>query len=302
MTRTYKLLGYVLVLLFLSHRTAAQYSMYERNAIARAEYRAWLQYQKAKASGENLKKFWKSESTIGLAFSGPLNYTERSKYDSVAHISQRSYDSVIKGAAKSQLSFSINGNSNHMLARLSANSILSFSWGVQANVLRWEFQTFDGNQLKTTKENLLYAQLGIPLTIDYKWGCDVDFDPELKACFAVGAGAMPMAGMSLSGFETSSMNGRLTPYLYASFGFYARGCWKIRLSYQPGNYTIFKDASVNHAGTINTLNMQGSNVITIGISHMQHSGDWGKYNAWRGSNRNGGGGRRRHVYENSRMF
>jgi len=297
-----KLLFIFLVFIFTTHQSVAQYR-YGHDAAARAAYLDWLRYQKAKEEGSNLKKWWKGESTLGLAFTGPLQYSHRSKYDSVEHVSQRSYDSVIKGTAKPELSFHMNGNTNHMLARISDNSILSFSAGAEVNILRWKLETYNGNTLQRKTGSLLHAQFGAPLTLDYKWGCDVDFDRELKTCFAVGGGMMPLVGINLMSTESMSLSAKMAPYLYASFGFYAWGCWKIRASYMPGNYTVVKDATANYGGTTNTLNMQGGNNFMIGISHMSRSIDWGRGSGWRnGVKFGGGGGRRRHVYENSRMF
>lgn len=288
------------ILIFLTCKSLAQFSN-AHNSAMRAAYIDWLRYQKAKEEGSNLNKWWKGETTIGLAFSGPLNYTHRSKYDSVELFSRASHDSVIRGRAVPELSFHMNSNTNHLLARISDNSILSFSAGAEVNILRWRFEQFSGNTLERKMGSLLHAQLGAPLTLDYKWGCDVDFDRELKTCFAVGGGMMPLVGMTLDDLESMTMNAKVAPHLYASFGFYAWGCWKIRAAYMPGNYTVVRDGSVNYGGTTNTLNMQGGNTFMIGISQMSHSRDWGKASGWR-SGLKFGGGRRRHVYENSRLF
>lgn len=181
--------------------------------------------------------------------------------------------------------------------------MLSFSTGIQANFLRWKYEPFSGNTLKTTTVSLFYAQLGVPLTLDYKWGCDVDFDPEKKLCFAVGGGLIPMAGLSFSNFESSQLKFRTAPYLYASVGFFAHGCWKIRASYLPGSYTVFKNASEDIGDIVKTLNVQGSDVISIGICLMDFSRDWGRASGYRtGSHGSGGGGRRHRNYEGTRLF
>jgi len=269
--------------------------MYARNSAYRAAYKSWLKYQQTKMEGGNLRKWWKGEGTIGLAFSGPVNYINENKYDSVEN-SHGQVDTTIKGKATPLLSFHINMNSNHLLMRLSGSSILSISVGTQVDILRWKHEVFSGNTVETISESLVYAQIGVPVTLDYKWGCDVDFDPDQKACFAVGVGGMPLVGTGISGFLRSGGVLRVSPYLYASFGFYAWGCWKIRASYMPGKYTMAKDQTIDYGGSTNTLNAQGSNIIMLGISHMSYSRDWGKGNAWRG------GGGRHHNFEGGRMF
>ena len=107
------------VLLLLNHSSFGQ-SMFSGNMLGRSyderlRRANWLAYQKAKREGENLKKWWKGEGTIGVAFSGPLKYTARSKYDAIPNISQESYDTTLTGTAKPQLSYHINSNSNHMI-------------------------------------------------------------------------------------------------------------------------------------------------------------------------------------------
>ena len=307
-TRRIFQIGVIAMLLLLSYSCQAQpMSMFERNSLDRAERANFLAYQKAKNEGANLRRWWKGEGTIGIAFSGPLNYTHRTRYDENPDPTEW-FDSTIAGTAKPQLSFAVNGNSNHLITRLGASDILSISVGEQVNFMRWTFDAWSGSTRKADATKLIYVQLGIPVTLDYKWGCDVDFDPEQKSCFAIGVGGMPMYSMSLSNLEPAGSSFRIAPYAYASFGFYMRGCWKLRLSYLPGKYTVSKDALENVGGTINTLNIQGSNIITLGISHMSYSKDWGNGSAVRGREGNSSshhsffGGRRRHVSEGSRMF
>ncbi|PZF73606.1 hypothetical protein DN068_07745 [Taibaiella soli] len=269
----------------------------------RTRQRALLAYKKAKSEGQNLCKWWKDEASLGISMSGPVTYSQRSQYTAIPNINEPSHDTTIMGAAKGLLSLHLNGNSNHLISRLGMNSILSLSVGIQVDMLHYQIQTFDNSTLNVVTQQPLYWQIGVPITLDYKWGCDVDFQPESRTCFAVGAGAMPMLGLSDYNFADLGQCFKVAPLVYASFGVYLMGCWKIRVSYMPGKFTIAKDYKSTVAATTTTLNMQGDHVFTIGIGHMQHSRDWKDGGGWRGSGGRGGRTRyHKHTGGMRRMF
>jgi len=276
------------------------YSMYHQQYLA---YLDFLKYKKYKEEGRNLIKWWRGEGGAGIVMSTPATYTQRSQFDGTFY-NAPSMDTTIKGTAKPEIGIHINSNANHMLARLGTSSILSFSWGFQFDVLRWKIEEFNGTETSTKSSELQYWQVGLPVTIDYKWGCDVDFQPEMKTCFAVGAGAMPLFATALDEGNNGSNFVRVAPYVYASFGVYAWGCWKIRASYMPGKFDIISDSKENFGSTINTLNVKGNHIFTIGISHMSRSYDWKDGGGWRDTHSRPGGRTRYHKHTNGmrRMF
>lgn len=288
-------------------RSFAQYGYggFSQMDQARMAYLDFLKYKKYKEEGRNLIKWWRSEGSIGIVMSTNANFEQRSQFDGTLY-GTPSLDTTMKGTAKALLGLHANSNSNHMLARLGASSILSFSWGLQIDILRWKLEEFNGNETNSVvSSNLTYWQTGLPLTIDYKWGCDVDFEPEMKTCFAVGAGVMPLVGLSFDSHGDGGGGGRIAPYAYASFGVYAWGCWKLRVSYMPGKFSIL-DSRTDYGSTVNTMKIQGDHIITLGIANMSHSRDWKDGGGWRGSHTGGRSGGRTRYHKHTggmrRMF
>lgn len=268
----------------LAFRSFAQYGYGGFGSYQHSQYLAYLdflKYKKYKEEGRNLIRWWRGESTLGIVMSTPATYTQRRQFDGTFY-NAPSIDTTIKGNAQPEVGLHLNSNSNHMLARLGSGSILSFSWGFQFDFLRWKMEEFNGSEAGTKSTELQYWQFGLPLTIDYKWGSDVDFQPEMKTCFTVGAGAMPIFG---TGFDQGGNNAgnsvRIAPYIYASFGVYLWGCWKIRASYMPGKFDIITDSKENYGSAINTMNIKGNHILTIGIAHMSRSSDWKDGGGWR---------------------
>lgn len=256
-----------------------------------------LMYLKAKSEGKNLRSWWKGESSLGIAYSGPINYTHRLRYTKLgSYLEQpKLVDTTMSGSLAAKVGFSFNGNSNHLLARLSENSILALSIGFEGEIIPFEdmsnFVLSDNGRNATETSSAGYYQMGIPITLDYKWGCDVDFNPELKACFAAGGGLMPMYSTigDINGMHVGGL--RMPPYVYASVGFYAWGCWKLRASYIPGAFVDWRGQEGNNLGTLTqTSTIKGSNVFTIGISTMSFSQDWRDGRGDRGPGIGGGGG------------
>ena len=245
-----------------------------------------FQYKTAKQSGANLKKWWAIETSVGAAFTGPVTHSEGLAISTIENPSPTVPDTIVAGTVVARPGAHMNINSNHQIIRITRNTIVSFSAGVDAMLIQSSFgATFAGT--REVRNRALYAgQLGVPLTVDFKWGSDVDFDPYVPACFAIGGGVMPAATYAVHGVM-NDVNFRVAPYAYASLGFYAGGCWKIRASYTPGNVPIMKGAEKDHQVAVSRLTVGAQNVMTIGVSRMLFSEHWRSARAWRGG-RNGG--------------
>ena len=251
-----------------------------------AAQEGFFHYNRAKQSGANLKKWWSIEGTVGAAITGPITYSEGLAISTIENPATTTPDTVVAGTVVARPGAHVNLNSNHQLLRIASNTIFSFSAGLDATLIQSEFgTTYAGT--KEVRNRALYAgQVAVPLTLDFKWGSDVDFDPYVPACFAIGGGFMPAATYALHGV-TSDVNFRVAPYAYASVGFYAGGCWKIRASYTPGNVPIMKEAAKDHQVAVSRLTVGAQNMMTIGVSRMLFSEHWRSARAWRGG-RNGG--------------
>ena len=275
------------------------------SSMSRGQMMNIMAYMKTKAEGGNLKGWWKGEETFGITYTGAATYKTAIKFTPGEFSTEKPIDTEMNISLTPKIGFHINGNSNHLLARVSDNSIITFSVGAQADFLGWTYPEVSPSSGKTENTTLGYVQFGLPLTIDFKSGADVDFDRSQKTCFAVGGGMYPRFGFVYSGKTyDNATDFKMTPYLYASFGFFAGACWKIRASYMPGNFSIMESRQ-DLGSTTTTTKVTGPGIYTLGIGIMDWSWDWGKGNGWRG----GGGGsggmhrtRKYHARENTRMF
>lgn len=247
-------------------------------------------YRATRNNGDNLKAWWKREVTIGVAQADPLTYTDRLRFTSPEASGSNQTEFVRTGTAISQPGLFVNVNANHLLAYLAPNTILSFSAGLEATALQSSFGTFYKNTVEIAERPLYRGQIGMPLTLDLKWGSDVDFNADVPACIAIGGGVMPAYARAIYGKYTGSTF-YAAPYLYASVGFYAWGCWKVRASYIPSELPVIPGASSSDAAATHSLRVQGGNVMQLGISRMMRSHDWkAGGHGWRtGGRRNGGG-------------
>lgn len=253
-------------------------------------------YRSTRNNGDNLKAWWKREVTIGVAQADPITITERLRFATPEAAGTNNMEVMRTSSAVAQPGMFINVNANHLLAYLAPNTILSFSAGLEASALQSSFGTFYKNSIEIAERALYRGQVGMPLTLDLKWGSDVDFNSDVPVCVAVGGGVMPAYSHAIYGKHTGSAF-YAAPYFYASAGFYAWGCWKVRASYIPGNSPLIPETVSSDANATHILRVQGGNVMQLGISRMMRSHDWkAGGHGWRT------GGRRRGGSATSRLF
>ena len=145
-------------------------------------------------------------------------------------------------------------------------------WGMDASLMVNEFiwqnlnQTYspDGsfhdNTIKSV--NALTIQIGMPLGVSYKVGCDAILSRRLALCAAFGAGIIPQVNYTniegVSGFN-DGYGWSVTPYVKMDLGFMAGWCWKFRFMYTYGHINLF---DADHAITANNLTDGPFNIAT----------------------------------------
>ena len=261
-----------LLCLFISQEVQAQ-SHYQYDWAA---YR----YRKALNRGKNMKRWWKEESSLGLAFAGPITVSTKT-WDNSTPESSRFNNTTITNTAKPTFSVYGNLNRNGLLARTSENSMISLSYGGNVEYLRYNVEVLENaTDTVLTPTVLGFGRGGIPITVDFKYGCDVNFTSEPRLSFSAGGGVMPNVGFFTASLVTEDYFYSVSPYFYASVGFFAWGCWKIRAAAIPGKYVNFSSSTGNAlAGTSSSAS--GSNVFNVGLIYMPHSSDWGTANGYR---------------------
>lgn len=266
----------------------------------RAAMMDFIRYMNAKNNGENLKGWWKTEEILGITIAPKMPFALRSFYKAPEYSSQPSFDTTVVGEADYAFGIHLNTSSDHLLFRLGGNSIITLSHGALAQYITWHMPEIG---LITTvngkKGHLAALNFGLPITLDYKWGADVDWNPDVKACFAVGGGVVPQLNSGFFEMQNTSFRGTIVPMVYASAGFYAGVCFKVRASWQPASYALFKGQETYDAGATRQLHATMPGTFNIGVGMMARSYDWRHARSWRTgpngerSSRSSGGGRRR---------
>ena len=102
--------------------------------------------------------------------------------------------------------------------------------------------------------NATTMQMGIPIGIDWKVGCDAFNTKRLRFGLDLGAGVMPHLNYSSIDTATKSFapqqSGGLFPYVNADFSFAAGFCAKIRVLYTMGNVEL-----INSSNTLGTAGL-----------------------------------------------
>lgn len=274
----------------------------------RAAWMDFIRYMNAKNNGENLKAWWKTEEILGVTLAPKMPFALRSFYKAPEFSSQPSFDTTIVGEAAYSFGFHMNTSGDHLLFRMGRNSIVTLSHGAMAQYIVWKMPEIGlAREVNGVKGHLAVMNFGLPVTLDYKWGADVDWNPDLKACFAVGGGVLPQVNYGLFELQNTSFRGTIVPMFYASAGFFVGVCLKVRASWQPAAYALFKGQESYDVGVTRQLYTTMPGAFNIGVGVMSRSYDWRNARSWRtgpsGERRSGGSRRRaKSSYGVMRMY
>lgn len=167
------------------------------------------------------------------------------------------------------------------LVKMGDYSSISFSVSYMYDALLWESNSFSysGNsRTGNTSSGSGTIRMGLPVGVDYKFGCDAVSDKSKRLCAGFGAGLYP--SMSLTSFrDEANGNFRLLPYLKGEVGVFGGICMKLRGTLTFGNIDYidygFKSDSYN-----SSTSLKGKSTFTLSLVFMPMSFKWGRNEWW----------------------
>lgn len=127
----------------------------------------------------------------------------------------------------------------------------------------------------------LTLEVGLPITLDFKFGCDATSTKNQHFCTSIGAGIYP--SYALTSFEDNTATGfSVAPVVKYEVGFFKGICMKFRLLYSLDNIKyISKDGSVFKQDDLaSDFTLKGKSTFTISAIFMPMSFLWKKKGWW----------------------
>jgi hypothetical protein len=199
------------------------------------------------------------------------------------------YDTVISRTIKSKGGFGLTLGTNAPIAKLGEASVLSISINFMYNSLVWEAQEDPANnatvtsriatpnEVTTSNKGGTTSQIGVPLGLDFKFGCDAVTDKGYRFCTSFGAGATPMAAMTTYDGDDKTVM-RVRPFIKGEVGIYAGMCFKVRAMYSFGKYPYLNvDKTVpgtSLSAFDNNVTLTGRSSFNVSVIIMPFAGTW----------------------------
>lgn len=166
------------------------------------------------------------------------------------------------------------------LARMGDNSCLALSVSYYYNAILWESGQFSysySSQYGSSSVGSGTIDMGLPIGVDFKFGCDALADRSQRLCYGFGLGLYPSIKTTVYK-EVANSNAGLLPYLKAELGVFAGICFKVRALYSFGNIRYVD----YHQGVDYTqlkTDFKGKSTATLSLIIMPFSWKFGK-SAW----------------------
>lgn len=224
---------------------------------------------------------------------GVNGYLANGTFDGVTRITgYNNYfiaDSTLKRNLKANFGYGATIGVNVPFAAAGHISVWAFSFNAVANMYSWsalnqtksisgDYTTPANNELKAN-----CIQVGLPVSVDYKIGCDAINSQRLVWGGTFGVGAMPH--INITSFDPSTLNDYLpaqqnigiNPYAKAELSLYMRMCIKLRVMYTFGNVELMNVSQAIPGYTDGPFKMYNRNSLMLSFIIMPFSGHWGEY-------------------------
>jgi hypothetical protein len=139
------------------------------------------------------------------------------------------------------------------------------------NAYLWEGNSFSyssNSRTGTSSVGSATIEMGLPIGVDYKYGCDATFNKKDRFCASFGAGAYPSMDLTIYR-EIGGFKFHLRPYVKAEIGFFAGIAFKVRGTYVMGNMNYFEygyDQPGDYENT--TFQSKGTGMISLVVMPM----------------------------------
>ncbi|HTN46945.1 MAG TPA: hypothetical protein VL098_11410 [Flavipsychrobacter sp.] len=173
------------------------------------------------------------------------------------------------------------------LSRLGQKSILALNIDLMYNALVWDKDVTVYSPTGGTVTNSLTGgtlMVGMPVGLDFKFGCDAVGRKDVRFCTTLGGGVLPSFAMtSIDDVNDIAGEFGVSPYVKAEVGMFTGICWKIRAMYSFGvidEMSTLMDKTVkSDFGQSNTQLIQKSS-LNLSLILMPFSFTWGTQEWW----------------------
>jgi hypothetical protein len=170
------------------------------------------------------------------------------------------------------------------IIRMGDYSSVSISISYMYDALFWEpagtTTTYDGQGTYTISPSVTSGtiKMGLPIGVDYKFGCDAVSDKSRKLCGTFGAGVYP--SLLMTAFkDDAEMGFRTQPYLKGEIGIMAGICVKLRGTFTFGKLKYI-DYSSDYDNYKSSTSLTGKSSLTLSLIFMPMSFKWKKNEWW----------------------
>jgi len=232
-------------------------------------------YSKAKAAGKNLTAFLRGEDAYSMLFSG-FKY-EQSFTRTDFETGETTHDTSFSMKIKPKVSFGVSSHSSRPLCDMGENAALLFNYGASFNYFKFETDSLHlGHNYHSYQ--ILAFQMGAPMTIDYKTGCEAMLDQSKRSTFGFGVGFIPTLNYAAVNFNQSSTSFKVYPYAKVEMGFFWKICMKLRASCQLGKYNYLElDNYGTNSYETNAVKLSGGPIFALSFVVMPLAFDWEEF-------------------------
>jgi len=125
------------------------------------------------------------------------------------------------------------------------------------------------------------VQMGLPVSADFKFGCDAITDKTVRFCGTIGAGAYPSMSATVDASNAGFGFG-VTPFVKAEVGIMAGLCFKLRADISFGNIPFYKEgASIyDWANFKSSSSLTGKQAVSLSLIIMPFAWNWNSTGWW----------------------
>lgn len=242
--------------------------------------RSYAKYKERKENGQSVKSWQRYD--IGYSFTfASATYTDH--YTSV-DMNGDLFDTTFTKKLVAKPIYGAMFSTYFPIAGMGENSILAIGLGIRANVYKWSTGDVALGSNYTYNYDYLTMDMGVPISVDMKWGCDAMLDKSNRTCFTLGIGGQPtyiMTGVptAVNADGSVSLAGssvfKVQPFIKAEAGFFAGICFKVRAMYNFANIKY-----LDMTGNDEQISLKGTSNFNLSIVLMPFSWDWGKEQWW----------------------
>jgi len=234
-------------------------------------------YKHAKDEGKNVNSWLRYEVGYSLPIANATYFHNVETTDEYGNV----YDTSASKKIHATSSFGMYAGTFFKVDEIDENSILAISLGARCNFYKWSTGDFQVTSSVTDNYDFLSIDMGLPVSLDYKYGSDATLNKSQRSCYTFGVGGYPAIvftgvpeGINADGSIAVAGKGGLVvqPFVKAEFGFFAGICWKLRAMYNFGTIKYLNMG--NSDGSGEQISLNGKSNLTLSLILMPFSWDW----------------------------